>query len=114
MDRFRAAVTSNKQSLEPRVDSGQRLEQEIETRHVFCGNKTIIIRLDLRMRSRWGAGKEKTEERNNNNRDPIREGCLGSHALGPRYLVSHQEHKVDLTSGLTEDQLLGQGHSIRT
>lgn len=42
------------------MDLSQRLEQKIETKHVFNGNKTIIIRLDLRTRNRWGTGKEKT------------------------------------------------------
>lgn len=39
------------QSQEPRVDSGQTLEQEMETRHVFGDNKTIMIRLHLRTMS---------------------------------------------------------------
>lgn len=65
------------------MDSCQRLELEIGTRDVFGGNKTIIIRQDLRTGSQWGAGREEIEQ-TKQNIDPVLKGWLGSQALGPR------------------------------
>lgn len=105
---------------DPRGGTGQRPEQEFETRDVFSGSKILLVRLVFTTRtplfcSQWRAGRVgETTKKKKKARNLILESWLDSRALGPREVFG----VPSITCGRlglwvkTQSQLLGQGQSF--